>query len=154
MPLRYVRPNLPEPRGCGPRHKSPLRESKPNYLARPPHVTLDIQFAVKPDTIRPEGSAEGSVSVSYPGRYDGVVVNAQVLDSNHHVTYTSCNGKKVAGKIARLFIPRDQMPGGRADFTAEMKFEADRRYEVKFRASIIEQHKEIESSIVFVTYVA
>ena len=44
------------------------------------------------------------------------------------------------------------MPGNRAAFTAEMAFEPDRSYEVKFRASIIEQHKEIESSIVFVTY--
>lgn len=90
--------------------------------------------------------------VSYPGRYDGVVVNAQVLDSNHHVTYTSCNGRNITGKIARLFIPRDQMSHGRAFFTAEMKFKPDRPYEIKFRASIIEQHKEIESSIVFVKY--
>ena len=113
---------------------------------------MDIEFGVKPGSVGPGAQVSGSVSVSYPGRYDGVVVNAQVLDSNHHVTYTSCNGKPVAGKIARLFIPRDQMPGDKADFTAEMEFEPDRDYEVKFRASIIEQHKEIESSIVFVTY--
>ena len=113
---------------------------------------MDIEFGVEPGAVKHGDQVSGSVSVSYPGRYDGVVVNAQVLDSNHHVTYTSCNGKSVAGKIARLFIPRDQMPDDRAAFTAEMAFEPDRDYEVKFRASIIEQHKEIESSIVFVTY--
>lgn len=113
---------------------------------------MDIEFGVEPGAVGPGGQVSGSVSVSYPGRYDGVVVNAQVLDSNHHVAYTSCNGKRVAGKIARLFIPRDQMPGDRAAFTAEMAFEPDRSYEVKFRASIIEQHKEIESAIVFVAY--
>ena len=113
---------------------------------------MDIEFGVEPGAVKQGGQVSGSVSVSYPGRYDGVVVNAQVLDSNHHVTYTSCNGGRVTGKIARLFIPRDQMPNDRAAFTAEMEFEPDRSYEVKFRASIIEQHKEIESSIVFVTY--
>ena len=113
---------------------------------------VDIQFKAEPKTVGPDGRVEGSILVSYPGRYDGVVVNAQVLDSNHHVTYAACNGKILTGKIARLFIPRDQMPDNRATFTAKMEFAPDRAYEIKFRASIIEQHKEIESSIVFVEY--
>ena len=114
--------------------------------------TVDIQFKVEPKTIGQGGRVEGSILVSYPGRYDGVVVNAQVLDSNHHVTYASCNDRMLTGKIARLFIPRDQMPDNRAAFTAKMEFAPDRAYEIKFRASIIEQHKEIESSIKFVEY--
>ena len=113
---------------------------------------VDIQFKAEPKTVGPGGQVAGSISVSYPGRYDGVVVNAQVLDSNHHVTYTSCNGENIAGKIARLFISRDQMPDDTAAFTAKMAFAPDHTYEIKFRASIIEQHKEIESSIVFVEY--
>lgn len=113
---------------------------------------MDIQFKAEPKTVGPDGQVAGSILVSYPGRYDGVVVNAQVLDSNHHVTYASCNGSKLTGKMARLFIPRDQMPDNRAAFTARMEFAPDRAYEIKFRASIIEQHKEIESSIIFVEY--
>ena len=113
---------------------------------------VDIRFDVKPKAVMQGDQLTGDISVSYPGRYDGVVVNAQVLDSNHHVTYTSCNGKSTPGKIARLFIPRDQMSSDRATFTAEMAFVPDRTYEIKLRASIIEQHKEIESSIVFVEY--
>lgn len=113
---------------------------------------MDIEFKVTPSTVGPDGQVTGEVSVSYPGRYDGVVVNAQVLDSNHHVMYVSYNDQSAVGKVARLFIPRDQMPDGQATFVAKMEFEPDRIYEIKFRASIIEQHKEIESSIVFVTY--
>ena len=64
----------------------------------------------------------------------------------------SCNGSKLTGKMARLFIPRDQMPDNRAAFTAKMEFAPDRAYEIEFRASIIEQHKEIERSIIFVEY--
>ena len=114
---------------------------------------MDIQFDVKPKTLMRDQKVSGTIIVSYPGRYDGVVVNAQVLDSNHHVTFVSCNGLGIAGRVARLFIPRDQISTAHgATFDAIMKFEPDRKYEIKFRASIIEQHKEIESLIVFIKY--
>jgi len=44
------------------------------------------------------------------------------------------------------------MPENKAEFTAIIKFEANQEYEVKFRVSIIEQHKEIESQIIFAKY--
>lgn len=114
----------------------------------------DIEFRLDSDTMRPDAEVTGSVEVSYPGGYDGVVINAQILDSNEHVTYVSCNGKRTSNKVARLFIGRDSMPDGRAEFAAVIGFEPDKEYEVKFRASIIEQHKEVESKIVFVRYSA
>lgn len=110
---------------------------------------MDIALKVKPETFRHTDVIEGIISVSYPGRYDGIVINAQVLDSNHHITYTSYNDKKISS-IARLFIPHNEITDNSAKFEAGAKFEADRSYEVKFRASIIEQHKEVDSVIVFV----
>ena len=44
------------------------------------------------------------------------------------------------------------MPENKAEFTATIEFEPKQEYEVKFRASIIEQHKEIESQIIFAKY--
>ena len=44
------------------------------------------------------------------------------------------------------------MPENKAEFTALIKFEPKQEYEIKFRASIIEQHKEIESQIIFANY--
>jgi len=44
------------------------------------------------------------------------------------------------------------MPENRAEFTATIKFEPKQVHEIKFRASIIEQHKEIESQIIFAKY--
>jgi len=44
------------------------------------------------------------------------------------------------------------MPENKADFTAIIEFEPKKEHEVKFRASIIEQHKEIESKIIFAKY--
>ena len=44
------------------------------------------------------------------------------------------------------------MPENKAVFTAVIEFEPKVTHEVKFRASIIEQHKEIESAVLFAKF--
>ena len=112
----------------------------------------DIEFKINSKEIKPNSEIKGSVLVSYPGRYDGVVINTQILDSNEHIIYKSYNGKKISQNVSRLFINRDVMPENLAEFTAIINFEPKQEYEIKFRASIIEQHKEIESQIIFAKY--
>ena len=46
------------------------------------------------------------------------------------------------------------MPEHKAEFSAVINFETNQEHEVKFRVSIIEQHKEIESKIIFAKYSA
>ena len=46
------------------------------------------------------------------------------------------------------------MPDNEAKFTAIIEFEPEQSYEVKFRASIIEQHKEVESDQLFAKFAA
>ena len=86
------------------------------------------------------------------GRYDGVVVNTTILDSNEHIKYKSYNQKKISQHVSRLFINKDTMPENKAEFSAVIEFKPTQEYEVKFRVSIIEQHKEIESKIIFAKY--
>ena len=112
----------------------------------------DILFKLNSTEIHPNSEIVGTISVTYPGRYDGVVINTQILDSNEHITYKSYNGKIISNNVARLFINKDVMSDNKAEFTAVIKFEPTKEYEVKFRASIIEQHKEIESQIIFAKY--
>ena len=112
----------------------------------------DIEFKLNSTDIHPNSEIKGEITVSYPGRYDGVVINTQILDSNEHITYKSYNGKPISNNVARLFINKDVMSENKAEFTAVIKFEPTQEYEVKFRASIIEQHKEIESQIIFAKY--
>lgn len=112
----------------------------------------DIEFNLEPKEIRPNLEIRGTIVVSYPGRYDGVVINTQISDSNELVIYKSYNGKKISQNVSRLFINKDVMPENKAEFTALIQFEPKQIHEVKFRASIIEQHKEIESKIIFATY--
>jgi hypothetical protein len=112
----------------------------------------DIEFELDSTDIHPNSEIKGIISVSYPGRYDGVVINTQIFDSNEHIIYKSYNGKKISQNVSRLFINRDVMPENKAEFTATINFEPEQEYEIKFRVSIIEQHKEIESQIIFAKY--
>ncbi len=112
----------------------------------------DIEFKLNSTDIHPNSEIRGTISVSYPGRYDGVVINTQILDSNEHIIYKSYNGKSTSQNASRLFINKDAMPQNKAEFTALIEFEPKQEHEVKFRVSIIEQHKEIESQIIFAKY--
>ena len=112
----------------------------------------DLEFKLNSTDIHPNSEIKGMISVSYPGRYDGVVVNATILDSNEHIIYKSYNEKKISQNVSRLFINKDVMPEDRVEFTALIDFEPNQEHEVKFRVSIIEQHKEIESQRIFAKY--
>ena len=72
----------------------------------------DISMEIDPAEIRPNAEIRGVITVSYPGKYDGVVVSAQISDSNEHITYKSSNGKPISQNVARLFISRDSMKEG------------------------------------------
>ncbi len=56
--------------------------------------------------------------------------------------------------MSRLFISKEDMPDNKAEFTASIEFEPKETHEVKFRVSIIEQHKEIESDVLFAKFSA
>ena len=112
----------------------------------------DLEFELNSLNIHPDSEIKGTISVSYPGRYDGVVINVQILDSNEHIVYKSYNGKKISQNVSRLFINKDVMPEHKAEFTAVINFDPKQEHEIKFRVSIIEQHKEIESKIIFAKY--
>ncbi|MFB5624627.1 MAG: hypothetical protein ACE5RP_06935 [Nitrosopumilus sp.] len=112
----------------------------------------DLEFELNSTDIHPDSEIRGTILVSYPGRYDGVVINTQISDSNEHIIYKSYNGKKISQNVSRLFINKDVMPEHKAEFTAMINFEPKQEHEIKFRVSIIEQHKEIESKIIFAKY--
>ena len=112
----------------------------------------DLEFKLNSKDIRQSSEIVGTISVSYPGRYDGVVVNTTILDSNEHIIYKSYNQKKIPQHVSRLFINKDTMPENKVEFTALIEFEPKQEHEVKFRVSIIEEHKEIESKIIFAKY--
>ena len=104
--------------------------------------------------IKPNSEIKGHVTVNYPGAYDGIVINTLIMDSNKLIVYKSYNDEKISDNVSRLFISRDVMPDNKADFTASIEFEPEQSHDVKFRASIIEQHKEVESDQLFAKFSA
>jgi len=114
----------------------------------------DIELKLDSTEIHPNSEIKGIIVVNFSGRYDGVVINTQILNSNELVVYKSYNGKKISENVSRLFIGKENMPDNKAEFTASIEFEPKEKHEVKFRVSIIEQHKEIESDVVFANFSA
>ena len=114
----------------------------------------DIELKINEMNIKPNSEIKGNVSVKYSGRYDGIVINTQILNSNELVIYKSSNENKISENVSRLFISKEDMPNNEAEFTAVIEFEPKQEHEVKFRASIIEQHKEIDSDVLFAKFAA
>lgn len=117
-------------------------------------VKKDIELKLDSETIWANTEIKGTVTVNFPGRYDGVVINTQILNSNELIVYKSYNEKKISENVSRLFISKDMMPENKASFTAVIQTKPKKSHEVKFRASIIEQHKEIESDMLFAKFSA
>ena len=113
-----------------------------------------IKLVLDDLNIKPNSEIKGHVTVNYPGAYDGIVINTLIMDSNKLIVYRSYNDEKISDNVSRLFISRDVMPDNKADFTAVIEFEPEQSHDVKFRASIIEQHKEVESDHLFAKFSA
>ena len=111
-----------------------------------------IELKLNNENIKPRVEIKGYITVNFPGRYDGVVVNIQILDSNNLVVYKSYNGVQISQNVSRLFISKDIMPDDKAEFTAIIDFIPEQSHDVKFRVSIIEQHKEVESEQLFAKF--
>ena len=109
----------------------------------------DVEIKMENLNIKPHTVIRGKVQVNYSGRYDGIVVNTQILNSNQLIVYRSYNGKVISQNLSRLFINKNDMPQNMVEFTAEIEFEPSQTHDVKFRVSIIQEHKEIESDIIF-----
>ena len=114
----------------------------------------DIKLTLDNLNIKPNSEIKGCITVNYPGMYDGVVINTLIIGSNKLIVYKSYNDEKISNNVSRLFISRDVMVDNKAKFTAVIEFEPEQSHDVKFRASIIEQHKEVESDQLFAKFSA
>ncbi len=93
----------------------------------------------------------GTVFINYHGRFDSLIINSQIENSNDVFSYSSLNGKKIKHPYARLSIFKVEL-GGRTtiEFTATTDhFPTNDHSIVKFRVSIIQEHKEVASDITY-----
>lgn len=95
----------------------------------------------------------GIITINYDCKYDGVVINTQIFDSNEFVEYLICNNKVISNKkSSRIFINYKSIFGNIIEFTTIIRFKPSKIYDVKFRVCIIEQHKEISEDVVWAKF--
>lgn len=111
---------------------------------------LSLQLAE--NQIAPGQELHGKITVNYSGRFDSLVINSQIENSSDVFAYVHLNGKKINHPYARLSIFRAELQGKNpVEFVAITKHVPATDFSnVKFRVSIIQEHKEVVSDIAFI----
>src|ERR687885_1455669 len=109
----------------------------------------DISITIMEKEISPGQDVHGNIDIDYHGRFDSIVINSQIQNSNDVFSYTSLNGKKINYPYARLSVsPNDIGATRNVKFIANTKhIPSTNSSNVKFRAAIIQEHKEVASHI-------
>lgn len=113
----------------------------------------DVSISLAENSMIAGNDLHGTVIISYSGRFDSVVVNSQIENSSDVFSYTSLNGKNIKHPYARLSIFKSELAGRNTiNFIAttnHVPAEGEEYTNVKFRVSIIQEHKEVVSDVTF-----
>jgi hypothetical protein len=109
----------------------------------------DISIRIIEKEISSGQDIHGSINLNYDGRYDSIIINSQIQNSNDVFNYTNINGKKINHPYARLSVSRNDIGEKKTlEFTANTKHVPPMDLSnVKFRVTIIQEHKEVASDI-------
>jgi hypothetical protein len=115
----------------------------------------DVSISLAESSIAAGNVLHGTVLINYSGRFDSVVVNSQIENSSDVFSYTTLNGKNIKHPYARLSIFKSELAGRNTiEFTATTSHVPTCEYtNVKFRVSIIQEHKEVVSDIAYLRVV-
>ncbi len=112
----------------------------------------DVSISLAESSIVAGNDLHGTVVIDYHGRFDSIVVNSQIENSSDVFSYSNLNGKNIKHPYARLSIFRSELAGRNTiNFTATSNHvPTEGEYSnVKFRVSIIQEHKEVASDIAY-----
>ncbi len=116
----------------------------------------DVSISLAESSIVAGNDLHGTVVINYSGRFDSVVINSQIENSSDVFSYISINGKNVTHPYARLSIFKSELAGRNTiDFTATTNHVPAKgeHTNVKFRVSIIQEHKEVVSDVAYLKIV-
>ena len=115
----------------------------------------EVSISVAENSVTAGQELHGSVVINYLGRYDTVVLNSQIENSNDVFSYTNLNGKEIKHPYARLSIFKSELAGKNTiDFIATTSHVPVGEFSnVKFRVSIIQEHKEVVSDLAYIRIV-
>ena len=111
----------------------------------------ELSLTMQETEIHPNQEIHGRIEVNYNERFDTIVINSQIENSSDIFNYIQLNGKKINHPYARLSIYKKDLEEKRiVDFIAITKHIPKNDFsKVKFRASIIQEHKEVTNDILF-----
>jgi hypothetical protein len=111
----------------------------------------EISLQLERNEIQPNTEVHGRIEFNYTGRFDSIVINSQIENSSDVFTYIQVNKKRINHPYARLSIFKKDLEGKNViEFIAITKHVPSKEFtKVKFRTSIIQEHKEIANDIVF-----
>lgn len=109
----------------------------------------ELFLTIEENDIHPKEEIHGRIQVNYNGRFDSIVINSQIENSNDICNYIELNGKKINHPYARLSIYKKDLEEKRIiDFIAFTSHVPKNEVsKVKFRISIIQEHKEVANDI-------
>jgi hypothetical protein len=112
----------------------------------------DVLITMVEKEMSPGQDIHGMIDIKYSGRFDSIVINSQIENSNDIFTYTDLNGKKINYPYARLPIFKDDIGTRKMlEFIATTKHvPASKFSNAKFRVTIIQEHKEIASDVTYI----
>ncbi len=116
----------------------------------------DVSISLAESSVVAGNDLHGTVVINYSGRFDSVVINSQIENSSDVFSYTNINGKNVKHPYARLSIFKSELAGRNTiDFTATTNHvpAEGEHTNVKFRVSIIQEHKEVVSDVAYLRIV-
>ena len=110
-----------------------------------------LSLTFEENEIHPNKEIHGRIELNYNGRFDTIVINSQIENSSDIFNFIQLNGKKINHPYARLSIYKKDLEEKRmVDFVAITQHIPNNDFsKVKFRASIIQEHKEVTNDILF-----
>jgi len=114
--------------------------------------TMNIFLDFNNKEINAGEELECMITINYTGRFDSISINSQIEDSSDVFTYTEINGKKINHPYARLSIMKKELQNPSSIRLKAITKHVPNNAEsvVKFRATLIQEHKEIASDIKFI----
>ncbi len=115
----------------------------------------EISLSLAEKEVKAGQELHGTVTINYAGRWDSVVINSQIENSSDVFSYSLLNGKKIKHPYARLSIFKDELKGKTVvEFVSSTNHVPPGDYSnVKFRVTLIQEHKEIYSDITHIKVV-
>jgi hypothetical protein len=121
-------------------------------------LTIEVTISLAEKEVVAGQELHGTVTINYAGRWDSVVINSQIENSGDVFSYSLLNGKKIKHPYARLSIFKDELKGRTVvefvSSTNHVPAAGKDHTNVKFRVSLIQEHKEIFSDIAYIKVVA